>query len=94
MPQDIPGNLGGARLLREDFGQAVADYAKNHPDMTVREQIADGSARTALLTAARDAQLLVVGSRGSRGPAGNALGSVSLAALYCATCPVSVVHPQ
>jgi nucleotide-binding universal stress UspA family protein len=93
-PADTPGNLGGARLLREDFGQVVADYEKNHPGLTVLEQIADGSARAALLTAARDAQLLVVGSRGQGGLPGMPLGSVSLAVLHCAACPVSVVHPQ
>jgi len=51
------------------------------------------AARDALLTAAHDAQLLVVGSRGRGGIQGMALGSVSLAILHHASCPVGVARP-
>jgi nucleotide-binding universal stress UspA family protein len=54
---------------------------------------ATGPASAALLTAARGAALLVVGSRG-RGPiVGAVLGSVSQQCVLHATCPVTIVRP-
>lgn len=93
-PADTPGILGGAHLLRADFERAMTSCEKNHPGLTVRRQIADGSARDALLAAARDAQMIVVGARGRGGLREMHLGSVSVAVLCYAACPVSVVHPQ
>lgn len=53
---------------------------KAHPELTVRRQVTKGSARSALLAAAFDAQMLVVGARGLGGVHGMLLGSVSHAA--------------
>src|SRR5262249_27240323 len=65
---------------------------KDHPDVTVLRRLSHGGARDALLTAAHDAQLLVVGARGRGGIAGMTLGSVRLAALHHAPCPVGVAR--
>jgi len=51
-----------------------------------------GGAAQALLHAAEDADLLVVGSRGHGGFTSMLLGSVSLACALHSTCPVTVVH--
>jgi nucleotide-binding universal stress UspA family protein len=51
-----------------------------------------GSAGAVLLDQSKDADLLVVGSRGHGGFAGLLLGSVSAVCAEHATCPVLVVH--
>lgn len=90
---DAPGSLGGNLRLQDDVEQVVTRRQKEHPEVTVLRQVAEGGARAALLTAAHDAQLLVVGSRGREGIQGMLLGSVSQALLHHAPCPVAVVHP-
>ena len=91
---DSPGSLGGAHVLQEDFEKIMVSCEKEHSDVVVRRQVADGSARAELLRAAYDAQMLIVGSRGRGGEPGMMLGSVSYAVLHHARCPVSVVHPR
>jgi nucleotide-binding universal stress UspA family protein len=62
------------------------------PDVGVELFVAQGPAAPVLVERARDADLLVVGSRGRGGGRSVVLGSV---ALHCATqaaCPVLVVH--
>ena len=90
---DAPGRIGGARLMEEEFSRLMADHEKEHPEITVLRQVAFGAPRSALLTAAAEAQLLVVGSRGLGGLEGMSLGSVVAALLHHSPCPVAVVHP-
>lgn len=91
---DTPDILGGARLLAADFEQALEKCEADYLDVVVRRQVVQGAPRSALLNAAWGAQLLVVGARGRGGLQGMMLGSVSLAVLHHAPCPVAVVHPQ
>jgi nucleotide-binding universal stress UspA family protein len=56
--------------------------------ITVRE----GSAGSVLVDASKDADLLVVGSRGHNAVSGALLGSTSQHCVHCATVPVVVVR--
>ena len=89
---DAPGGLGGTSRMEEAVGQDIARWEKEHPEVAIRQQVSPGQPRTALLAAARDAQLLVVGSRGRGGVPGMRLGSVSQAMLHHSSCPVAVVR--
>ncbi len=90
---DAPGMLGGAREMEADFSHAMTLLEKEHPDVTVLRQVAQGPPRAALLAAASEAQLLVMGCRGRGGVRGMSLGSVAQAMVDYAPCPVAVIHP-
>jgi nucleotide-binding universal stress UspA family protein len=70
---------------------AVAGVETSGVDVTSR--LVEGRPVEALIEAARDADLLVVGSRGHGGLAATVLGSVSTGAVRHARCPVVVVPP-
>jgi nucleotide-binding universal stress UspA family protein len=74
---------------------AAADRAhETCPDLEVHEWLFQADARSALLDAAAEAAMLVVGSRG-RGPVASLLlGSVGVALVRHATCPVVVRRPE
>ena len=89
---DGPGQLGGSGRLKTDFQQIMSQEQPEHPDVVVNQQVCEGTARTTLLQAARDAQLLVLGARGRGGIPGMPLGSASATLLSHAPCPVAIVH--
>ncbi len=91
---DAPGCLAGARGLEEEFQRSIDESEKAHPGTPVVRHVAIGSPREELMRAAREAQLLVVGSRGRCGMEGMLLGSVSQALICLSPCPVGVVHPR
>lgn len=78
-----------AELVKIDALKAVADAG-----VDVTGEVVENSPATALLEAAKDADLLVVGSRGHGGFAGLLLGSVSSQVIHHAPCPVLVVRPK
>ncbi len=90
---DAPGRLGEIRRIREDFEDLMTDEAKAHPEVSVWHRVLPGTPRAALLTAAAEAQLLVVGARGRGGFEEMSLGSIAHAVLQYAACPVAVVRP-
>jgi nucleotide-binding universal stress UspA family protein len=90
---DAPGSLGESRR-QEEFEEAMIGLEKEHPGTTILRHVAIGGARDALLTTSRDAQMLIVGSRGQGGLRGMLLGSVSQVLINHAPCPVGVVHPR
>jgi len=90
---DAPGVLGDALRMEEDFSRLMTSQEKEYPEVTVLRQVVFGPPRTALLAAASEAQMLVVGFRGLRGLDGMSLGSVAATLLHHSPCPVAVVHP-
>jgi len=62
--------------------------------VTVHQIVVEGNAGRVLLDASKDADLLVVGSRGHGGFADALIGSVSVRCLQHATCPVVSSAPR
>jgi nucleotide-binding universal stress UspA family protein len=78
----------GKRLLEE---AVAAVSAEGLPFDCVMEI---GSGAHALIEASRNADLVVVGSRGHGGFVGMLLGSVSNACTHHAHCPVVIIRPE
>ncbi|MFD6354351.1 universal stress protein [Nocardia tengchongensis] len=63
-----------------------------YPGVDVKTLVMEGRPARVLLDAAADAQLLVVGSHGTRGYPGMALGSTGHALLHGSECPIALVR--
>ncbi len=77
------------KAIREFVDTAGAGLGGPVPAVTVA--VTTGSPVEELVKASRDADLLVVGARGSGGFAGLLAGSVSVQVVHHAVCPVVVV---
>jgi nucleotide-binding universal stress UspA family protein len=89
-PEELQANY------EELLVQTVAD-APHQPGVPVETRVISGEPIDVLVEESRDAQLLVVGSRGKSLFKGVLLGSVSQACAARAVCPVVVVkqpHPE
>jgi nucleotide-binding universal stress UspA family protein len=75
------------KLLADEIEQADTQ------DLVIEGRVVAGPPADALLTAAREGDLLVVGSRGHGGFKGLLLGSVSHQVANHAPCPVVIVPP-
>ncbi len=83
---------GLARKAVQDFvDQAASEEGVPVPEVTV--SVLTGDAARELVRASYDAEMLVVGSRGSGGFASLRMGSVSSQVTHHAGCPVVVVPP-
>lgn len=78
---------------RLTLSESMVGWSEKYPDVEVRTSLPIGTPVLSLVEAAKNAELLVVGSRGRGGFRGLLLGSVSQAVLHNASCTVAVVHP-
>lgn len=88
LPDDFRPDQDAAACV-EQVLQAVLG-AERPASVTTR--VVEGQPAAVLIGCSRDAQMLVVGSRGRGGFRGLLLGSVSSACAEHAACPVLVVH--
>jgi nucleotide-binding universal stress UspA family protein len=83
-----------AEGAREILDKAMARVAELEPSVPVKGELWEEPPSQALIEASREADLLVVGSRGLGGFRGLLLGSVSQHCVQHAACPVLVVRPR
>jgi nucleotide-binding universal stress UspA family protein len=90
----IPGGFG-----REELEQSYKDYlvhavreAAPSPAVPLTSVVAEGEPIESLIEAAKDAHLLVLGTKGHSRYAGLMLGSVSAACAANAPCPVVLIR--
>lgn len=100
----VPATYGAAAMLMppEDFAveakaalAAVVDAAAaERPEVRIERAVVEGNPAKVLLDQAKNADLLVVGSRGHGGFVGALLGSVSHHVIHHAPCPVVVIRGE
>jgi len=77
--------------------QAIVEQARNEIDETAPQatvNVVTGDPAEELVKASRDADMIVVGSRGSGGFASLLMGSVSSKVAHHAACPVVVIRGE
>ena len=77
------------RSVEDAVAKAAGEITGPAPEVTV--SVATGEVTEELVSASRDADMLVVGSRGSGGFSRLLLGSVSSQVVHHADCPVVVI---
>jgi nucleotide-binding universal stress UspA family protein len=75
-------------LVRE----SVTDASEGHPGLIVTSELVTTTPIELMLAESRDAQLIVLGSRGLGGFSGLLLGSVAMAAAGHGQCPLVVIR--
>jgi nucleotide-binding universal stress UspA family protein len=93
LPEDFEFDALRERAV-ETLDAVVAEVVGVQSDVPVEAVIVEGSAGSVLVDAARDADMLVVGSRGHGGFVASLLGSVSQQCAQHAACPVLIVREQ
>jgi len=92
----VPPDMVDAHSLRDAAQKAldetVAEVAGDNPDAYIERVVEHGSVAHVLVDAAKEASLLVVGSRGHGGFTGSLLGSVSQQCAHHAPCAVVIIR--
>jgi nucleotide-binding universal stress UspA family protein len=91
-PPDTDLNAQARENAEEETGKALANAAAQPASVTVRAVC--GVPAEELIEASKDADMIVVGSRGTGGFSRLLLGSVSVQVVHHAHCPVVVVPPD
>ena len=90
----IPPTAEIQASAQQVLAEVIRKVEAERGDVRVNEIVAQGSPAGTLLSAARDAELLVIGRRGHGGFVGLLLGSVATQVVHHAPCPVVVVNAQ
>lgn len=77
---------------RVALDELLSRWQAKHPEVKVTTEVVADSPARCLIDATRNAQLVVVGSRGRGGFLGLLLGSVSQQLLHHSHCPVAIVR--
>jgi nucleotide-binding universal stress UspA family protein len=95
----VPGAYHGSEEIddlraaaQESLETTLRDVSPSSPQVDVELDAVEGPAAEVLVDESRDAELLVVGSRGLGGFSGLLLGSVSQQCAHHAACPVVIVR--
>jgi len=88
MPDEIDARRAAAESALD---AALREVVPDRGDVEIERRIVEDAAAAALVQESRDADLLVVGSRGLGGFRGLLLGSVSQQVANHAACPVVIV---
>jgi nucleotide-binding universal stress UspA family protein len=81
------------KIAQEQIDQACTAIAPSLEGVEVTRKVVEGGPAEALIEAAADADLLVVGTRGHGGFVGLMLGSVSQQCAHHSPCPIVIVPP-
>ena len=93
VPLVLGANLDGySRAASAELDAIVAEAALGAGGFGIEKRVEQGDPATVLIDQSRDADLLVVGSRGHGGFASLLLGSVSQVCAQHAACPVVIVR--
>lgn len=90
----VPEGYQPEQEARRILEKAIAGVRERYPDLTIKASVCEGYPIQTLLEASRDADLLVVGSRGHGELAGMLIGSVSGYCVAHAKCPVTVIKAK
>lgn len=90
----VAGDVDLEGEAKKGLADALSQVGDEVSGVTVRQLVGEGPPAEVLLSVAKDADLLVVGSRGHGGFASAVLGSVSLACVLHSTCPVLVYRDE
>jgi nucleotide-binding universal stress UspA family protein len=77
---------------RRSLDDDLATWIEKYPDVQVERQVVEGRAADVLISFARKAQLVVVGTRGHGGFAGLLLGSVAQQLMHHSDSPVLIAR--
>jgi nucleotide-binding universal stress UspA family protein len=80
--------------MQSDLQHTLSPWPAKYPDVEVTAGVVTGSPAKVLIDASKDADLVVIGSRGHGGFAGLLLGSVGLHLLHRAECPLLIARAQ
>ncbi|MFJ8582849.1 universal stress protein [Micromonospora sp. NPDC093277] len=93
-PTGAPPGSDPEAAERTAVEQELAQWRETFPDVPIEIQVPSGNPAALLVEASREAQLVVVGSRGRGGLRGMLLGSVSQQLIHHSQCPVAVVRAR